>query len=242
MILGILGLTTICEDISASVFGIIFRRVRMYRIITVSDIIRVPPSYFTMDLKTAVQQIVQEKYERKVDVEQGVILKVLNVRDVGGGKVIPGDGAAYYDVKYDALVFIPELHEILDGEISEVLEFGVFVNIGPFDGLVHLSQITNEFITYDRKTSTLTSKATKKVLKKGDYVRAKVVTVSLKPTLPETKIALTMKGEGLGKLEWLEANEEKKPKKGKEETEVKKPEVKEAKPAEKKEKKEKKKK
>jgi len=231
-------LTTVYEDLSASVFGMIFRRVRMYRIITVSDIIRVPPSYFTMDLKTAVQQIVQEKYERKVDVEQGVILKVLNVREVGGGKVIPGDGAAYYDVKYDALVFIPELHEILDGEISEVLEFGVFVNIGPFDGLVHLSQITNEFITYDRKTSSLTSKATKKVLKKGDYVRVKVVTVSLKPTLPETKIALTMKGEGLGKLEWLEANEDRKPKKGKEE----KAEVKEAKPAEKKEKKEKKKK
>jgi len=238
LILGILGLTTVYEDLSASVFGMIFRRVRMYRIITVSDIIRVPPSYFTMDLKTAVQQIVQEKYERKVDVEQGVILKVLNVREVGGGKVIPGDGAAYYDVKYDALVFIPELHEILDGEISEVLEFGVFVNIGPFDGLVHLSQITNEFITYDRKTSSLTSKATKKVLKKGDYVRVKVVTVSLKPTLPETKIALTMKGEGLGKLEWLEANEDRKPKKGKEE----KAEVKEAKPAEKKEKKEKKKK
>ena len=238
MILGILGFTTVYEDTAASVFGMISRRVKMYRIITVSDIIRVPPSYFTMDLKTAVQQIVQEKYERKVDVEQGVILKVLNVREVGGGKVIPGDGAAYYDVKYDALVFIPELHEVLDGEISEVLEFGVFVNIGPFDGLVHLSQITNEFITYDRKTSSLTSKATKKVLKKGDYVRVKVVTVSLKPTLPETKIALTMKGEGLGKLEWLEANEDRKPKKGKEE----KPEAKEAKPAEKKEKKEKKKK
>ena len=211
----------------------------MYRVITISDIIRIPPSYFTMDLKTAVQQIVQEKYERKVDVEQGVILKVLNVRDVSGGKVIPGDGAAYYDVKYDALVFIPELHEILDGEISEVLDFGVFVTIGPFDGLVHLSQITNEFLNYDRKAGVLISKITKKVLKKGDLVRAKVVTVSLKSTLPETKIALTMKGEGLGKLEWLEENEEKKVKKAKEEKEGKKEEKKEAKPTEKKEKKKK---
>jgi len=190
----------------------------MYRIITVSDIIRIPPSYFTMDLGTAVQQIVQEKYERKVDVEQGVVLKVFNVRDISGGKVIPGDGAAYYDVKYDALVFIPEVYEVLDGEISEILEFGAFVTIGPFDGLVHLSQITNDFLSYDRKTSTLTSKMTKKVLKKGDSVRAKVVTVSLKPTLPETKIALTMKGEGLGKLEWLaEVGDEKKQKKGKDE-------------------------
>jgi DNA-directed RNA polymerase subunit E' len=196
----------------------------MYRIITISDIVRIPPSYFTMDLNTAVQQIVQEKYERKVDVEQGVILKILNVRDVSGGKIIPGDGAAYYDVKYDALVFIPEMHEVLDGEITEVLDFGVFVNIGPFDGLVHLSQITNDFLTYERKSGTLTSKGTKKILKKGDFVRAKVVTVSLKPTLPETKIALTMKDTGLGKLEWLEESEEKKAKKAQAVKEVKKEE------------------
>jgi DNA-directed RNA polymerase subunit E' len=182
----------------------------MYRIITISDIVRIPPSYFTMDLETAVQQIIKEKYERKVDVEQGVILKVFKVRDVTGGKVIPGDGAAYYDVKYDALVFIPEMHEIMNGEVSEVLDFGVFVNIGPFDGLLHLSQITNEFLSYDKRSGTLTSKATKKVLKKGDLVRVKVVTISLKPTLPETKIALTMKTDGLGKLEWLEEIGEKK--------------------------------
>ncbi|MEM2974667.1 MAG: DNA-directed RNA polymerase, partial [Candidatus Micrarchaeia archaeon] len=122
---------------------------------------------------------------------------------------------AYYDVKYDVLVFIPELHEILDGEISEVLEFGVFVTIGPFDGLVHLSQITNEFLSYDRKSGTLTSKTTKRVLRKGDSVRVKVVTVSLRPTLPETKIALTMKGEGLGKHEWLEESRQEKQREGK---------------------------
>jgi len=78
---------------------------------------------------------------------------------------------------------------------------------------VHLSQITNEFVSFDKKMGTLTTKGTKKSIKKGDMVRAKIVTVSLKPTIPETKIALTMKSDGLGKLEWLA--EEKKPKKEK---------------------------
>jgi len=52
--------------------------------------------------------------------------------------------------------------------------------------------------------------------------------VSLKPTIPETKIALTMKSDGLGKLEWLA--EEKKPKKVKKEEKGAKGEKKEAKP------------
>ena len=189
----------------------------MYRILTVSDTVRVPPSYFTMDLTSAVQKLIQDKYERRVDMENGVVLKVWNVHDVKGGKVVLGDGAAYYDVKYNALTFIPEVHEIIEGEVSEVMDFGAFVSLGPFDGLVHLSQITNEFVSFDKKAGTLTTKGTKKVIRKGDIVRAKVVTVSLKPTIPETKIALTMKGDGLGKLEWLA--EEKKPKKEKKEKE-----------------------
>jgi DNA-directed RNA polymerase subunit E' len=173
-----------------------------------------------MDLNTAVQKIIQEKYERKVDMENGVVLKIWNVHDVKGGKVILGDGAAYYEVKYNALTFIPELHEIIEGEVTEVMDFGLFVNIGPFDGLVHLSQITNEFISFDRKAGSLTTRNTRRIIKKGDVVRAKIVTVSMKPTIPETKIALTLKGEGLGKLEWL-TEEKKEKKERKEKTEKK---------------------
>lgn len=210
----------------------------MYKIITVSDIVRVPPSYFTMDLKTAVKQLLQEKYERKVDAENGVILKIFNIRDIEGGKVILGDGASYYDVKYDVLTFLPEVHEIVEGEITEVLDFGAFVLIGPFDGLLHLSQITNEYVSFDKKAGALITKNTKKTLKKGDIVRAKIVTVSLKPTIPETKIALTLKGEGLGKLEWLAEEREKE--KGEVEEKKEKKGEKEEKGKEKKEKEEKK--
>ena len=208
----------------------------MYRILTVSDTVRIPPSYFTMDLRTAVQKLIQDKYERRVDMENGVVLKVWNVHEIKGGKVILGDGAAYYDVKYNALTFIPELHEVVDGEVTEVMDFGLFVNLGPFDGLVHLSQITNEFVSFDRKASSLVTRTTKRTIKKGDLIRAKVVTVSLKPTIPDTKIALTMKGDGLGKLEWIaEAKpKEKKEKKEKADAkEEKKAEVKEKKSAKK---------
>ena len=181
----------------------------MYKIITVLDVVRVPPTYFALDLRSAIEQILRDKYERTVDLENGVILRIWNVRDIIGGRVVPGDGAAYYNVRYDALTFLPELHEVIEGEITEVLDFGIFVSVGPLDGLVHLSQITNEFVSYDKKAEALITKTTKRTLRKGEKVRAKIVTVSLRPTIPEVRIALTMKGEGLGKLEWLEKEKEK---------------------------------
>ena len=186
----------------------------MYKVLTVSDTVRVPPSYFTMDLNSAVLRIIQERYERKVDLENGVVLKIWNIHDITGGKVVLGDGAAYYDVKYNVLSFIPEIHEVINGEVSEVMDFGMFVNMGPFDGLVHLSQIANDFITFDKKSGHLVMKGSKHTVKKGDFVRARIVSVSLKPTIPETKIALTMKSEGLGGMSWLHEEEKaRKPKK-----------------------------
>ena len=68
---------------------------------------------------------------------------------------------------------------------------------------MHLSQITSDFITYDRKTGVFVSKNTRRRIKKGDNVFAKVSTVSIRNTIKDTKIALTMRAEGFGKPEWI---------------------------------------
>ena len=44
-----------------------------------------------------------------------------------------------------------EQQEIIDGEVIEIAEFGAFVRIGPMDGLVHVSQVTDDYIGYDAK-------------------------------------------------------------------------------------------
>jgi hypothetical protein len=51
------------------------------------------------------------------------------------------------------------------------------------------------------------AKESKKMLKKGDTVYAKITTVSLKPTLADTKIGLSMRPAGLGKDEWIEKDD-----------------------------------
>jgi len=187
----------------------------VYRVYTINDVVRVPPSMFSLKLEEAVLQMLRERYERKMDKELGIILAVMNARGVGAGSIIPGDGASYHEVKFDVLCFMPEVNEVFDGEVSEVVEFGAFVRMGPLDGLVHLSQITNDFLSFDKKSMMFVGRESKKTLKKGDLVRAKVSTVSMKGSIPETKIGMTMRPNGLGKLEWIEseAGEEKKPKK-----------------------------
>jgi DNA-directed RNA polymerase subunit E' len=88
--------------------------------------------------------------------------------------------------------------------VTELVEFGAFVGIGSVEGLIHLSQIANDFLNYNKKIPAFTGKESKKSLKKGDIVFAKISTVSLKPSLSETKIGLTMRPDGLGKAEWID--------------------------------------
>ena len=108
-------------------------------------------------------------------------------------------------MKFDTLTYLPQINEIIESEISEVVEFGGFVTLGPIEGLVHLSQIANDFLTYNKKTQTFVGRESKKFLKKSDHVFAKISTVSMKNNIPETKIGLTMRPDGLGKDEWISA-------------------------------------
>jgi len=204
----------------------------MYHVLSCHDRVRLPAQYFAMKLEDALQQILREKYERRIDKDAGVALAVWNAKATGDGIVIPGDNAAYYDVAFDVLCYMPQVNEIIESDVSELVEFGTFLALGPMEGLVHLSQIANDFLTFNKKTMSFTGRESKKSLKKGDHVYAKISTVSMKTTIPETKIGLTMRPEGLGKEEWLAGkkaaaeaeagSEAKKEKKGKKEKEEKK--------------------
>ena len=152
----------------------------------------------------AVLKIVRDRYERRVYPNVGMLVSINDATIIGDGVVIPGDAGAYYDVEVEALSFLPQVNEVYEAEIKEVVEFGAFASIGPFQGLLHVSQISKNKYYYDRKTKLLASKADKQSLKKGDTILVKVSTVSLKTAATETKIGLTMRPEGLGKIEWVE--------------------------------------
>ena len=186
----------------------------MYYIYSVKDRFKLPPESLEEDIESVAARVVRRKYEGMVDKEAGVIVAVFNIRNVSDGILYPGDPATHHDVEFDALTFMPNVEEIVNGEVTEIAEFGAFVRIGPIDGLVHVSQITNDFLSFDRKAQAFVSKRSGRTLKKGDAVFAKVSTISMKNSVKDSKIALTMKPEGLGKPEWLGEDEKAKARQG----------------------------
>ncbi len=182
----------------------------MYSMITIHDTVRVPPNQFKEDISEALLKVAQEQYEGLTDEDIGVVIAVTAAEKAGYGKVIPGDGAAYYDADITMLIFKPQIMEVVEGAVTETTEFGAFLRTGPIEGLVHVSQIMDEYINYDSKLPGFTGKETSKKLIVGDHVLARVVSVGIKGSIPESKIGYTMRQLGLGKEEWLKIDEKRK--------------------------------
>lgn len=180
----------------------------MYQLVTLRDSVRVPPKFLESDTATAVKKALQENAEGVMDKDLGVVLCVTEVNEIGDGKIIPGDGAVYYDTTFEALVYTPEIQDVADAEVIEIVEFGAFARLGPVDGLIHVSQVADDFMSYS-KEGVLQGKASGHVIKVSDKIRARIVTLSLKHNSP-SKVGLTMRQPGLGKLEWLEEERKKK--------------------------------
>jgi len=176
----------------------------MYTLTKITDTIRVPPERFGENLNEAIQDIVQKTFEGTIRRSHGIIVIVDNITPLGDGIVIHGDGGMYQKVEFEALTFNPMLQEIVDGIVCEIVEFGAFCHIGPLDALLHMSQIMNDYVDVDVESGRIQGKETKRILKVGDPLRARIVAVSLNElSARESKIGLTMRQPALGTHEWL---------------------------------------
>lgn len=177
----------------------------MYYRIRLADKVRVPPHRLGEDLRTVILDVLQEQLEGSIDKEIGIFMAVTKVLDVGEGEIVPGDGAVYYDVEFEALVLRLALQEVVEGLVVETTSFGAFVSLGPIDAMLHVSQISDEYINYDEKNARLICQESKRFIAVGEPVRARVVTLSLNEREPrDSKIGLTMRQSGLGTARWLE--------------------------------------
>ncbi len=70
-----------------------------------------------------------------------------------------------------------EVGSIVEGKVSGITNFGVFVDIGEATGMVHISEVARNYV-----------KDLKEFVKMGQAVKVKIISVS-----PEGKISLSMK-------------------------------------------------
>ncbi|HHT74921.1 MAG TPA: DNA-directed RNA polymerase [Euryarchaeota archaeon] len=182
----------------------------MYVLSKKEKVVRIPPEKLGDDFESVINQLSWESFEGKIEDNDSLTVLVSNVEPLGPGRIVHGDGAVYQKVKYDALLFRPQLQEVIEGVVVEVLKFGVFVRFGPLDGLLHISQIMDDRFDIDAENGRLVGKDSKRDLKIGDRVRARIVALSLNERNPrESKIGLTMRQHGLGKLEWIAEDQKK---------------------------------
>src|SRR3989338_3472541 len=179
----------------------------MYYKIELKDRVRVAPHLFNLDTKEAVAKSIKKKYDGLISKELGIVIDVADVKEVGEGVIIPGDGSSYYEATFEVLSFKPELQEVVVGKIRDIVDFGAFITLGPIDGMIHVSQTMDDFVSFSKEKA-LTGKESKRSLKVNDVCRARIIAVSFKdPANP--KLGLTMRQPGLGRLDWVNIEEDK---------------------------------
>lgn len=172
----------------------------MFYLTEVEDYVRVEPKLFGLPTAEAVDKQLRDTYADYYSKELGKVVAVVSVSFVGEGVLIPGDGAAYYKSVFTLVAWKPELQEIVYGKISEITNFGAFIDMGSMRGMIHISQTMEDYVSFS-KENVLSGKASKRTLKEGDLCIARVVAISHKGEDP--KIGLTMRQPGLGKIEWI---------------------------------------
>lgn len=182
----------------------------MYMITEAEDKVRIPPSKLGQDINEIIGEVSCEQFEGKMESDHSLTILVDNVRAEGEGRIVHGDGAVHQTVKYRRLAYIPKDQEVVEGTVVEICGIGAFVRFGPLDGLLHISQIMEDRVDLDQANGRLVGKETGKVLEKGDKVKARIVSLTFDDRTPQdSRIGLTMRQSGLGKLQWL-ADEAKK--------------------------------
>lgn len=173
----------------------------MFYKIRLKDYVDLSPELFDGNLNDSIKEQLVRDYQDKTTEDLGLVISIISVDNIGDGFKLPEDPSRHYVVEFTLLSYKPELHEVALGEVSSVTNFGVFVNLGIIDGLVHLSQTMADQVSFS-KVGSIQGSQTGQVLKVGDVVRASVVAVSFKD-IRNVKVGLTMRQPGLGSLEWL---------------------------------------
>ena len=183
----------------------------MYMQTQAERVVRIPPADLGSDIDAIIERIAQKTFEGRPGQDKSIIVLVNNVKRVGDGRIVHGDGAVYQNVTFDQIVFRFKDNELIEGVVQQVTKFGAFIRFGPMDGLLHVSQVLDDRVDADVENQRLVGKETGRSLSVGDRVRARIVGMDLnEKNVQDSKISLTMRQPGLGRIDWIAEDANKK--------------------------------
>ncbi|PIN66741.1 MAG: DNA-directed RNA polymerase [Candidatus Huberarchaeum crystalense] len=178
----------------------------MFANAVIEENVAVSPEEFSYDIHKSIENTINKKEGTFFSDKGAVLCSFIKTISVGNGKINARDANIYYHTTYNALIFKPWLNEVVSGEVVDCAVFGAFVRIGFVEALLHISQISDERFAFDEKNKAFISQESKKILKVGDIVRARIVSISSQSG--QMKIGITMRQPFLGKLEWINIDKE----------------------------------
>ncbi len=151
---------------------------------------------FGKPLKKSAEMILRERYSSRIDPQLGFVISIGNITMDGKG-LVSMTGETIHKVEFDAITFLPKLHELTIGEIIEIADYGAFVRIGPTDAVLHVSQISASPSRIDIKSGMIFNPDMKKPLRIGSKIRTRITAVSYGKD-NAMKIGLTCNEQTLG--------------------------------------------
>jgi len=175
----------------------------LFRLLSLEDVIKVPPDMYGSPVQESVRRLLEDKYEGMVFEDLGFVVCVVDFKFDYVGKIAPGEGGSYHNVSFRVLTFLPEVQEVMLGKVVEIEEYGAFVRIGPFEALLHVSSILDDYVDFNKEQATLVGRKSSRVLSVGDWIRLRVTAVSIGGAGGGDRVGVTTRQPFLGKEDWI---------------------------------------
>ena len=175
----------------------------MFRVYRLRGVVRIEPSELDKGLEVAALSELKKRFEGMYSRDLGLIIAIRNLKVSPEGYIVMGDGATYHEVELEVLAYVPMINEVIEATVENVAKHGAHIRVGPIDGLIHISQISDEEAFFDPVRGAIVLRKSKRVLMKGDKVRARVTSVSGASAQRLPRMSLTMRQPYLGKIEWI---------------------------------------
>lgn len=174
----------------------------MYYVSKIQSTLRVSPDRFDDDLEAILLELARDSLEERIFEKLGFIVAVLDAEGVTIGRLISGDGGAFYNCDFTVLSYLPERGEVIEGQVKELIDFGAFIRVSTIEALCHVSQMADDFFSYHAGQEKLVGKKDGKQIFIDDVVRGKIVVVGMQRNA--MRVGVSMRTPGFGKLEWIE--------------------------------------
>ena len=170
----------------------------MFFKLELTEQLQIEPKDFGRGMRDRIVKRLKETVEGKTLGDLGVVVHVLHVHDTAKdrGKLEHVTGFACYQVHYDAIVFRPFPHQVVNGVVSTVSRTGFFCNVGPLNAFISKIQFPTEVQIHRQEENCWENADGSVRITQGSIVRMRILNAAVIKS--EIRIVGTIKGDFLG--------------------------------------------